>query len=150
MKLHKSISVLFCIAYLASCAGREAQRIAVVQEGDFARSCDSLQLEASSIDSQIKSLIVENSRKQGNNAAAVIGGLLFLPALFALDLKGAAKAEYEALLERNKHLSNVAASQNCEPAIVVKTLDEYKQEIAAERKANGTASGVDQVNNSPS
>lgn len=118
---------------LASCAGREAQRVSVVQDSDFNKSCDALHLESNSNDSQIKALIVENANKQGKNAAvAIVGAVIFLPALFALDLKGAAKAEYEALVERNKHLADVAKNKKCKP-IAVKTLEQYKKEVADEK-----------------
>ncbi len=132
----KVLVATLSIGLIAGCAGREAQKISVVQDGDFTRDCESLHLESRSIDSQIKSLVIESTKKQGENAAlTVVSVIIFLPALFALDLKGAAKAEYEALLERSKHLSNIAASKGCDP-IRIKTLDDYKQEIAAEKRAN--------------
>lgn len=133
----KVFASLISASILAGCAGREAEKISVVQDGDFNRDCSSLHLEAKSIDSQIKSLVIENTKKQNDNAAlTVVSVIIFLPALFALDLKGAAKAEYEALIQRNQHLSNIAGNQGCDP-IRVKTLDDYKQEIAAEKRASG-------------
>jgi len=135
MKMKTITTFALCAALLVGCAGREAQRITVVQDGDFSRDCESLHLESQSINSQVKSLITENSKKQGKNAAlTVVSVVVFLPALFALDLKGAAKAEFEALHERNKHLANIAASKGCDP-IVVKDLDQFKEEIAAEKRA---------------
>ena len=135
MRLQKQISCVLCALIIAGCGGREAQKISVVQDGDFARDCDSLHLEAKSLDSQVKTLLIEHAKKQGNNTAlTVVSVIIFLPALFALDLKGAAKAEFEALHERSKHLANVAENRGCEP-IHVKTLDEFKEEIAAEKKA---------------
>ena len=133
--LMKGATLFVCLVFLGACAGREAQKISVVQDGDFSRDCDSLHLESASIDSQIKSLIIEHAKKQNNNTAlTVVSVIVFLPALFALDLKGAAKAEYTALHERNKHLANIATNRGCEP-IVVRELEAYKEEIAAEKRA---------------
>ena len=141
MKLKQLATLGLCAVLIAGCAGREANRVSVVQDGDFNRDCSSLHLEANSNDSQIKALITEHAKKSNNNAAlTVVSVIIFLPALFALDLKGAAKAEYEALLQRTTHLSNIAKNQGCEP-IPVKTLDDFKQEIAEEKKREaGTAS----------
>lgn len=135
---NKFFILALCAIITAGCAGREAARVAVVQDGDFSRDCDSIHLETASNNSQIKNLIIENTKKKGQNAAlTVVSVVVFLPALFALDLKGAAKAEYEALHQRNIHLANVAQNKGCEP-IQVKTLDEFKEEIAAEKRANPT------------
>lgn len=143
MSFRKILACLVCVSFIAGCAGREAQKIAVVQNGDFSRNCESLHIEADSNNSQIKSLIIENSKKQGANAVAVVAGALFLLPLFALNLKGAAKAEYEALIQRNQHLANIAASQEgCEP-IKVNTLEEFREEINAERKATPPSANLE-------
>jgi hypothetical protein len=48
-----------------------------------------------------------------NTAAGVVGMVLFWPALFALDMKGAAGVEMTALESRSAYLATLAAQRHC-------------------------------------
>ncbi len=99
---------------LASCAGRSANPVAVVQPYDGQLSCVQLMAETQTNEIRVQGLVGEkDSANDGNVAIGIVGGLLFWPALFALDLSDAEKVEMEALRARNTHLAGVMTRKGC-------------------------------------
>ena len=102
------------IIFLSACAGREATPVQVIQSSDHNLSCSLIHAEANANSDQIRRLIQERAKTNSQNAAvAGVGVILFAPALFALNLKGAAKEEANALIQRNQHLLTIAKSKGC-------------------------------------
>jgi hypothetical protein len=98
---------------LTSCAGRTPQPIAVASPTDNVMACDALQAEMETNATRLTELEKEASKRVGWNTGAVVGAIFFLPALFMLDLKGAAREEADAIKARNMHLASMRASRNC-------------------------------------
>jgi hypothetical protein len=99
---------------LSSCGGRQAQPVNTFDQADVALSCHQIETELLSNDRRIKSLIREHQRSQNQNVAVgAVGLVLFWPALFALDLKGAAKQESDALIVRSRNLANIGKQKRC-------------------------------------
>lgn len=105
---------LILVAGLAGCAGRSASPVAMVQGHDEGLSCTQLTAEVLTNEERAKQLVQEkNSSRNRNIAVGVVGGILFWPALFALDLSDAEKVETEALRARNQYLASLKANQDC-------------------------------------
>jgi len=108
-----SVCLLVGIA-LAGCAGRKAVPVAVMQPYDNQLSCQQLQAEIASNETQALQLSGQNESAHSNNIAiGVVGAILFWPALFALDTGDAEKVEMQALHDRNQHLSEVYTQEGC-------------------------------------
>lgn len=106
--------VLVVAAMLGACAGRDPNMVPVVQASDQSLTCDTIQAQVMANDTQMKSLAKESSNTTGGNVAlAIVGGLLFWPALFAMDFKGAADKETTALQQRQSYLATLAAQRGC-------------------------------------
>ena len=99
---------------LSSCGGRQAQPVNTFTQTDVGLSCRQIEAELLSNDRRIRSLVGEHQRSQNQNVAVgAVGLILFWPALFALDLKGAAKQESDALIVRSRNLANIGKQKNC-------------------------------------
>lgn len=136
----KTLTMTLTIASLAlsACAGRKPNPVAEIQNGDATLNCRQLAQEISVNNQAILGLLDEKKKKQGNNAAAgVVGAVVFFPALFFLDLKGATGEEARAYQRRNAGLVQRYRSKNCKPAI--KTLTEQQAEAAKAKKEAETA-----------
>lgn len=110
--------ILSSIIALNGCAGRAADPVAAIQPNDSRLSCRELVLEININNKSISDLMGEQKRKATNNAVAVgVGAVLFFPALFFMNLKGADKAEALAFQRRNKGLAERHKAKRCTPAL---------------------------------
>jgi len=99
---------------LSGCAGREAHPVATVQYGDDQLSCLMIQGEIAGNMAQAQNLQSQAAAHNATNAGvAVVGALLFWPALFALDLTDYEKVEASALMQRDAHLQQLASEHKC-------------------------------------
>lgn len=117
--------ILSSIIALNGCAGRAANPVAAIQPNDSRLSCKELVLEININNTSISNLMGEQKRKANNNAVAVgVGAIVFFPALFFMNLKGADKAEALAFQRRNKGLAERHKAKRCKPALqeVTKTV----------------------------
>lgn len=102
------IAALVCAAFVAACAGRDPQQIATVQATDANASCAMIKAEIEANNARVSDLAAERGWKIGQNVVAGVGGVLFFPLLFAMDMKGAAVTEADALQARQKYLTALA------------------------------------------
>ena len=108
-----SLSLLLAVS-LSSCGGRQANPVNTFTHSDTHLTCRQIETELLSNDRRIKSLVNEHARSQNQNVAVgAVGLILFWPALFALDLKGAAKQEADALIVRSRNLAAIGKQKNC-------------------------------------
>ena len=99
---------------VSGCGGRAAVPVQTTQIGDHVLSCVQLQAELSKNEQQARTLLEQHKKaSDGNVAIGVVGGILFWPALFALDTGTAEKDEARALESRNSHLTSILAQKNC-------------------------------------
>jgi len=97
---------------LQGCAGRDAEPVATSQAHDSSLRCDQIKAEISANNDQMRALAEEHDLKMAQNAVAGVAGAFTLGiAWFALDAKGAAKQDGEALSARNKYLAALAQSR---------------------------------------
>lgn len=112
--MRAGLLALIFVMGLPGCAGRSASPVAVAQAHDEGLSCAQLTAEVLTNEERAKQLVQEkNSSRNRNIAVGVVGGILFWPALFALDLSDAEKVETEALRARNQYLASLRANQDC-------------------------------------
>jgi hypothetical protein len=105
--------VLFPIVLLG-CAGRDAIPVATVQATDSQADCAQIRAEIQVNNSQLQKLADEEGLKLAQNMAAGTLGFFTLGiGWFALDAKGSAKKEGEALSARNQYLAALA-QQRCQ------------------------------------
>lgn len=130
--MKKAIAALTAASLVVSaCAGREANPVQIIQEGDSGLSCAELRQEITISQQSMQRLLGDQKDVQGKNTAAVAAGaLIFFPALFFLNLKGAAKEEAKALQDRIIGLAQRHNSKGCKPPIEIKQAD--AEEAAAE------------------
>ena len=101
-------------AVLGACAGREANPVSLTRATDGVLTCPLMVAEIQANNNQARQLTGEQSDKSGRNiAVTVVGVLLSPPLLFALDLKGAQRAEINALRSRNVYLAQLMATKKC-------------------------------------
>lgn len=109
---------LAALLLLAACAGRDPNPVAEIQPGDSRLSCTELRHEIGANGQAVSSLMAEQKDKQGKNVVAgAAGAILFAPALFFMDLKGASGEEARAYQRRNQGLLNRYMAKGCRPAI---------------------------------
>jgi len=114
--------ILSSIIALNGCAGRKANPVAEVQPRDSAMSCRELITEIKVNNKAIMGLVEQRDKTKNNNAVAVgVGALVFFPALFFMNLKGADKAEALAYQRRNAGLASRYKAKGCKPDLVVKS-----------------------------
>src|SRR5271169_3234138 len=99
---------------LAACAGRDPHPVSVVQPQDTHSDCAMIQAEIQANNVQAQKLADENHAKIAQNVAAGVVGVMIWPVWFAMDAKGAAGTEMDALTARQQYLSTLAA-QRCNP-----------------------------------
>jgi hypothetical protein len=102
----------FVAIMLAGCAGRDAQPIATVQVQDANSDCAMITAEIQANNKRAEALAEEHGAKVAQNVAAGVVGLVIWPVWFAMDAKGAAGTEIDALKSRQEYLSSLAA-QRC-------------------------------------
>jgi hypothetical protein len=82
---------------LAACAGRDPHPVAVVQPQDAQSDCAMIRAEIEANNVQAEKLAEENHAKIAQNVAAGVVGVVVWPVWFAMDAKGAAGTEMDAL-----------------------------------------------------
>jgi hypothetical protein len=128
LKLFKSMTLtVTAVAILAGCGGREARHFAVTNPNDSVMDCAGISREWAANEDLIGATAKTHSNKVGANVAAVaVGAIIFLPALFFMDLKGAEKAELIALRARQKNLEIMNGQKKCKP--LTSNLGEFYKE----------------------
>lgn len=106
--------LLICSILLASCAGQEANPVAIYIPGDENKSCNALRAEIANIDKQITRKQAQKKKQEGENIVWFLGGFLLIVPWFFMDLKDAEKVEIAALQQRKDALLVIAAEKNCE------------------------------------
>jgi hypothetical protein len=101
---------------LAGCAGRDAQQISTVQVQDTTSDCAMITAEIQANNKRAESLASEQGLKVAQNVAAGVVGIVVWPVLFAMDTKGAAATEIDALKARQEYLSSLA-KMRCAPPV---------------------------------
>jgi hypothetical protein len=104
---------------LAACAGRDPHPVAVVQPQDAQSDCAMIRAEIEANNLQAEKLAEENHAKIAQNVAAGVVGVVIWPVWFAMDAKGAAGAEMDALKARQQYLASLAEQRCTQPAAQV-------------------------------
>jgi hypothetical protein len=99
---------------LSACAGRDPHPVAVVQPQDQFSDCGMIRAEIEANNGQAQKLAEENGWKVAQNVLTGVGGIVFFPVWFAMDAKGAAGTEADALKTRQEFLAKLA-EQRCAP-----------------------------------
>jgi len=99
---------------VAACAGRDPHPVSVVQPQDAVSDCAMIRAEIEANNVQAQKLADENHAKIAQNVAAGVVGVVIWPVWFAMDAKGAAGTEMDALAARQQYLASLAA-QRCPP-----------------------------------
>lgn len=97
---------------LVGCAGRDPHPVAVVQPQDAQSDCAMIRAEIEANNVQAQKLADENHAKIAQNVAAGVVGVVIWPVWFAMDAKGAAGTEMDALSARQQYLASLAG-QRC-------------------------------------
>jgi hypothetical protein len=100
---------------LVACAGRDPHPVAVVQPQDAQSDCAMIRAEIEANNVQAEKLAEENHAKIAQNVAAGVVGVVVWPVWFAMDAKGAAGTEMDALKARQQYLAALA-EQRCPPS----------------------------------
>jgi hypothetical protein len=101
---------------LSACAGRDPHPAAVVQPQDQYSDCAMIRAEIEANNVQAQKLAEENGMKVAQNVAAGVVGVVIWPVWLAMDAKGAAGTEADALKARQEFLSNLAVQRCAQPA----------------------------------
>jgi hypothetical protein len=109
------ISALALGLALTACAGRDPHPVAVVQPQDAQSDCAMIRAEIEANNVQAEKLAQENGAKIAQNVAAGVVGVVIWPVWFAMDAKGAAGTEMDALKARQQYLATLA-QQRCAQA----------------------------------
>ncbi len=115
MSVKRIVSAFALAAMLGACAGRDpAPAMPVAMPTDNSLDCQALHAEISGNNAKIASLQQEESSKRGQNIAmGIVGGILFWPALFAMDFKDAAGTDRKAYEARQSYLNTLYAQKSC-------------------------------------
>jgi hypothetical protein len=97
---------------LSACAGRDPHPVAIAQPQDARSDCAMIRAEIEANNVQAEKLAEENHAKIAQNVAAGPVGVVVWPVWFAMDAKGAAGTEMDALTARQQYLSSLA-EQRC-------------------------------------
>ena len=100
---------------LGGCAGRDPQPVATAQVQDSTASCGQINAEIEANNVKVKGLAEEQGLKTGQNVAAGVAGVFVWPLLFAMDFKGAATKDMEALQARQQYLGQLALERCRQP-----------------------------------
>ena len=99
----------------------------VIQPNDSAMSCSQMRQEIQISNQSLSRLVGDQKAVESNNVAAVAAGaLIFFPALFFMNLKGAAREEAKALQDRINGLAERHNAKGCKPAITIMTAEQAK------------------------
>lgn len=121
MMLRLPIALAALLA-MSACAGRDPNPVDEIQDGDARLSCAELRREIDVNSQAVRGLIDEKHGKQTQNVVAgAAGAILFFPALFFMDLKGASAEEARAYQRRNQGLLSRYKARGCRPEITVVT-----------------------------
>ena len=101
---------------LPACAGRDPHPVAVVQPQDAQSDCAMIRAEIEANNVQAEKLAAENHAKIAQNVAAGVVGVVIWPVWFAMDAKGAAGTEMDALKARQEYLATLAQQRCAAPA----------------------------------
>ena len=107
-----SIFVVSVFLILTSCAGRTPNPVSSYQDGDEKKSCQRLQAEIASVETEIATLLPQ-SEKAGYNALMGVAGLFILVPWFFMDFSEAEKVEIQALRRRYNNLVFIASEKEC-------------------------------------
>ena len=100
---------------LPDCAGRDPHPVAVVQPQDGQSDCAMIRAEIEANNLQAEKLAEENHAKIAQNVAAGVVGVVVWPVWFAMDAKGAAGTEMDALKARQQYLVSLAEVRCAKP-----------------------------------
>jgi hypothetical protein len=109
VRAHFGLAVAIC---LSACAGRDPHPVAIIQPQDQTTTCDMILAEIQANNVYAQQLATENGAKVAQNVAAGVVGLVVWPVWFAMDAKGAAGTEMDALKARQQHFVSLA-EQRC-------------------------------------
>ena len=109
------LSAAFALV-LSACAGRDPHPVAVVQPQDAQSDCAMIRAEIEANNLQAEKLAEENHAKIAQNVAAGVVGVVVWPVWFAMDAKGAAGTEMDALKARQQYLAILAAQRCAAPS----------------------------------
>jgi len=110
------VLVLSAAWVLSGCAGRDPHPVAVVQPQDAHSDCAMIRAEIEANNVQAEKLAEENHAKIAQNVAAGVVGVVVWPVWFAMDAKGAAGTEMDALKARQQYLASLAEQRCAQPA----------------------------------
>lgn len=105
--------LLIVLIFLAGCAGRKANPIAIYLPGDENLSCKGLKMEIVQLQSDMQQLLPKTNKEVTNALWATAGWFLIAPA-FIMDLKDAEKTEFDAMRRRHNRLLLFAEKKNCD------------------------------------
>ncbi len=106
-------------AVLTGCAGRTPAPVSAVRAGDEQLTCAQIDGEANDFIPKVRKLSNDADKAGYNAGIAAVGTIVFLPALFALDLSDAEKIEIQAYVARYQTLAAKRKTQNCAGTIPV-------------------------------
>jgi len=106
-------TVALCLV-LGACAGRDPHPVTVVQPQDQYSDCAMIRAEIDANNAQAQKLAQENGMKVAQNVVTGVVGVVIWPVWFAMDTKGAAGTEADALKSRQEFLVRLA-DQRCAP-----------------------------------
>jgi hypothetical protein len=110
------LSAVAFASVLCACAGRDPHPVAVVQPQDAQSDCAMVRAEIEANNLQAEKLADENHAKIAQNVAAGVVGVVVWPVWFAMDAKGAAGTEMDALKARQQYLASLAEQRCAQPA----------------------------------
>ena len=132
--MKKSLCLLLsALIFLAGCAGREANPIAIYLPGDENRSCTGLKAEIAQLQVDMQRLLPKTDKGVSNALWATAGVFLIVP-FFFIDLKDAEKIEFDAMLRRHNRLLIYAAERHCDMAGITTERIPSVEERKAEAK----------------
>jgi hypothetical protein len=112
--MRRLVGALALTAMLGACAGRDPQMTQTVQPQDAQSDCTAINAQLAANHVRLQELKHEGDNTRGGNIAlGVVGGLLFWPALFAMDFKDASGKEAASVQQRQGYLQQLAAQRAC-------------------------------------
>jgi hypothetical protein len=112
--MRKVISLTLVVSiFLAGCAGREANPIAVYLPGDENRSCTALKAEVAQLQADMARMLPKTDKGLTNALWATAGVFLIVP-FFFMDFKDAERIEFDAMRQRHNRLLVYAAEKGCD------------------------------------
>jgi hypothetical protein len=140
------VAVVSVAFVMSGCAGRNANPVQTFHTYDKDLSC--AQIEAEIIGNEEKALHLlkeDEAAHDANVALGVVGGLLFWPALFALDTGDAEMIEMRALKERNNRLINLADTKECGLNVMISPVKEETADELPETPSGPRYRGAGQM-----